>query len=196
MPLACSSLDENFINFFSPDGQCSALALPIDLKSIYQKKNNLVWEVASESNCANYVVEGSNDAQSWMKIGEKVCNNASLESVYSLEILDNYLYIRLVQNDLDGHSNIAGILKWENTSTAKKDPSYGGKVINKGESLVLPQDIVSQKGTLHVFDAYGKDYYNGPQELFDSSALTTGHYIITYKLDQPQDNINLRLVVL
>lgn len=195
MPQACNDLGNAFINFAAPVGPCTSVPLPIKLKNIYQKDNNIVWVTESEVNCSHYIIEGSNDGKQWVKIEETTCNNISTRSTYALNILPAMNFLRLVQYDFDGNTFISDVIKWKNP-VASPIKTYSGKMIFQGEDLMLTLLIGHEIGNISVWDFFGKNHYNGNVQSFDSSVLPSGQYLITI-FDEHSIEINkLRLVVL
>lgn len=195
LPVDCSILGSNFLNFFLPQGGCAISAMPVYFKNIYQDKSNLIWNVESELNCSHYDVEGSNDAISWEKIGQNECNNVSAESEYTFEVLRNFQYVRVVQNDFDGNITISNVTKWEN-ETLPFNATHNGRMITQGENIILPQQMGNKLGKISVTDIFGSNHYNGTIQSLDTSKLPSGQYLINIHLEESAEITKVRLVIL
>ena len=97
--------------------------LPVELLYFegvkYPTWNLLKWATASEWNSLDFVVEHSNDGETWREITTKPAAGASTQTV-SYSYLDNiYMYginyYRLRQNDIDGQYKIYGPIAINNT---------------------------------------------------------------------------------
>lgn len=84
--------------------------LPLEFVSFDAKKANnnevlLTWKTTSETNCKNFEVETSTDAQNWEKVGEvqaKNVSNAINDYSFTFNNQTNNRYFRIKQVDFDG----------------------------------------------------------------------------------------------
>ena len=99
--------------------------LPVELLYFegveYPAWNLIKWATASEWNSLNFVVEHSNDGETWREIATKPAAGASTQTV-SYSYLDNVYvyginYYRLRQNDIDGQYKIYGPIALNNTKS-------------------------------------------------------------------------------
>ena len=99
--------------------------LPVELLYFegvkYPTWNLIKWATASEWNSLNFVVEHSNDGETWREITTKPAAGASTQKV-SYSYLDNVYvyginYYRLRQNDIDGQYKIYGPIAINNTKS-------------------------------------------------------------------------------
>jgi len=99
--------------------------LPVELLYLegvkYPTWNLIKWATASEWNSLNFVVEHSNDGETWREITTKPAAGASTQTV-SYSYLDNVYvydinYYRLRQNDIDGQYKIYGPIALNNTKS-------------------------------------------------------------------------------
>ncbi len=142
----------------------------------YSKSVNLTWEVATEKEIKNYVIQRSSDAYTFEDIGQVIAQNAPLSKNYFFEDnnpLNGLNYYRLKINET------SGTLKYSRTETVNMD--------TKNNIIIVPNpttDKINIQSTepfdhVYIYDLTGRlvqhfKYHTANQ--FDISALPKGVY--------------------
>jgi len=132
-------------------GSSNNQALPVELLSFTgncsKGKTDITWETASEHNSLNYELEKSRDGQVWSLVATiAAAGNSTQLLQYHFEdgeALEGDNYYRLIQNDIDGASEIYDIINVSCSNSgnhyisAYPNPSSGDFqiVINNNEFL-------------------------------------------------------------
>ena len=185
---------------FSDDATLFRL-LPVELLSFEGKLTNtnqslLTWSTAKERDSKKFIVQRSNNANSWINLGSIEAQGDS-DEVNFYEFVDNQPmagnnYYRLVQLDFDGSSDISKVIRVE------FNPIWSVKVYpNPFAKEIFIQ--IKNLGEIHIslMDNYGRTIFSNSSNTedyffqFDTKDLHNGLYFLkitrgtesfTYKL--------------
>lgn len=168
------------------------VVLPVELLSFQAKKLEktvlLNWETANELNNEKFIIEHSNDGQSFTAIGEVQGNGNSNESI-AYQFVDQkpvagINYYRLKQLDFDGqfaYSKLVNIfLDIEGNSTQLfPNPTNGKLSIRSASQATATVQVYNLNGVLQLQQVFGE----GQELIIDLANLPKGNYLIVVQQD-------------
>jgi serine protease AprX len=168
----------------------AAIALPVELVDFQAHKSGkatlLIWETASESDCAAYEIERSIDGFKWDKIGAKPCKGAGKYQYTDAAPGSGLLYYRLKQLDISGTYAYSKIVHVVFSSSA-----YGMSLYTDPQNHTLriqAPDAEAAGETMRVMllGADGRVHYDARflHQLIDLSDKPAGMYVVILKNEQ------------
>ena len=168
--------------------------LPVELtnfSAVCDKSVKIQWSTASEQNSDKFILEKSNDLESWIKIGEtQAAGNSNITRNYSYSdsrVWDGTSYYRLIQIDLNGTEKIYGPLSVHCSVegvgiNVYPNPSEGIYTVEIFSDAVISGSFIELTDlTGKVLDSRWVDVQSGVnQYLFDGSSRESGMYIVRF----------------
>lgn len=161
--------------------------LPVKLISydakLEQKNVNITWETASELNNSHFIVERSNDANNWTKVGQ-VDAVKEQNAVNAYNIVDEFAaeganYYRLTQVDVDGTVTVYPSIMYVEVASSISFDVYPNPATTqfsvKGEGM--------DASSVSIMDAMGRTIelngeINGDTITFSTESLDAGIYSV------------------
>ena len=137
---------------------------PLPIELVYFKGNcgkestvSFDWATASEINNAYFTIEGSSDGVNWNTVQAV---NGSINSTsmlyYNISVVvNNYIYFRLKQTDLDHTNTYSGII-YVNCETLATESVIISPNPNNGELNLQLFDLIDEKVEIKIIDALGQ----------------------------------------
>ncbi|HYE54183.1 MAG TPA: T9SS type A sorting domain-containing protein [Chitinophagaceae bacterium] len=166
--------------------RASGAALPVNWKHFSVRAQNgkalLQWEVSTQVNVKEYVVEKSADGVQWTYAGTVTPSGASLYQFFDQSTTAGTTYYRIRQVDMDGRFTYSGIRPF-NTDRAVTPVIYPNPFISEiridagsGDAEVFVR-FTSNTGRLVL--ARKQAAANGQIVIKDLSHLAAGYYYVT-----------------
>lgn len=173
----------------------SVSTLPVELINFSANcsMNNvlLTWTTASEKNNAYFIIERSSDAVNWENVAKiKSSENSSVLNNYyhldRLNKLEDNLYYKLSQIDIDGTLNVFKIINanCKNTLSADEVVVYPNPAYNE-LNLLLNAHINSNNCTINLTDNFGRVVFEEKRDLIQ------GLNTLSYPIDLQSGAYNL-----
>jgi hypothetical protein len=170
--------------------------LPVTLarftaSSLQENKVQLDWATSMEINCSNYVVERSNDANSFSAVAT-VAGNGTTSLFHNYSALDdissfvgNVVYYRLKQTDIDGKvhfSNVVALKIKKSNQVVSVSPnpftSYINVNMNWDASEEISARIINMQGKIVVSKTVQVNKGSNYVRIDNLSNLPSGNYIL------------------
>ncbi|MEO8962071.1 MAG: T9SS type A sorting domain-containing protein [Ginsengibacter sp.] len=173
--------------------------------SLQDSKVQLDWSTSMEINCAGYIVERSNDGNSFSAVAN-VAGNGTTSLYHNYSALDdissvsgNAVYYRLKQMDIDGKANLSNVIALKVTKSnqlvsVSPNPFISYIIINTNwnESEEISAMIMNIQGKIVALKAVRVNKGANSIKIDNLSNLPSGNYIL--QLVSPNGKIIQKLM--
>ena len=195
-----------FTDFFTVNGDMPDLdvglifdiALPVELSHFQVKHNNgknkLLWNVITEVDLDNYIIERKFGSESFFQeiASIKATNSDTYQATdYDLNKSGTYYY-RLIMEDNNGHLNVSNIVSVEVTVDQEDYLHVFPNPATSEVSVLLNTAVEVSKHKISIYDTTGQRLFNREyssggkyiQKAIDISQFPNGIYSVLVKADE------------